>query len=167
MARVEVVAYDPSWPARYDVEADRIRAALGSTLRVVEHVGSTSVPGLAAKPVVDIAASVESFDELETPALEALGYRYVAEFEDELPNRRYFTSGDVHLHVYEHEHEEFMDYVRFRDYLRTHPQDAQAYGDLKLRLADEHAGDREGYQAGKAPFVARLVEILRRSEGGN
>ncbi|MEO8349877.1 MAG: GrpB family protein [Acidobacteriota bacterium] len=165
MARLEVVPYDRSWPARYEAEAERLRSALGSTLRVLEHVGSTSVPGLAAKPVVDVAASVEAFDDLDVGALEALGYRYVPKFEEELPNRRYFTRGDYHLHVYEQEHEEFMDYVRFRDYLRTHPEDAQAYGDLKLRLAAEHGDDRAGYQAAKAPFVARLVEILRRSEG--
>jgi GrpB-like predicted nucleotidyltransferase (UPF0157 family) len=161
--RVHVVPYDDTWPALFEVEAARLREALGSSLRVLEHVGSTAVAGLAAKPVIDIAASVESLDELEIGALEALGYRHVPHFEDEFPQRRYFTRGDYHLHVYEQEHEDFMDYVRFRDYLRTHPEDAAAYGALKLRLAAEHGEDREGYQAAKAPFVARLVAALRRS----
>jgi GrpB-like predicted nucleotidyltransferase (UPF0157 family) len=160
--RVLVVPYDDAWPRLFEVEADRLRAVLGTNLRVLEHVGSTSVPGLVAKPVVDLAASVESFDELDVSAVEALGYRYVERFEEELPNRRYFTRGDYHLHVYEQEHDEFMDYVRFRDYLRTHPEDAELYGSLKLRLASEHPEDREAYQEAKAPFVARLVAALRR-----
>ena len=160
--RVLVVPYDDAWPRLFEAEAERLRAAFGTNLRVLEHVGSTSVPGLAAKPIVDIAASVESFDDLDVGALEALGYRYVPKFEEELPNRRYFTRGDHHLHVYEQEHEEFMDYVRFRDYLRTHPEDAEAYGKLKLRLGNELSDDRVAYQQAKAPFVARLMEMLRR-----
>ena len=160
--RVQVVPYDEAWPQLFEAEAEQIRAALGSELRVIEHVGSTSVPGLAAKPVIDIAISVESLDELDVGALEALVYRYVPAFEEELPNRRYFTRGDYHVHAYEQEHEEFMDYIRFRDYLRTHPEDAQAYGDLKLTLAAEFLDDRAGYQEAKAPYVARLVAALRR-----
>ena len=159
--RVHVVPYDGTWPRLFEVEAQRLRGALGTNLRVIEHIGSTSVPGLAAKPIVDLAASVESLDDLDIGAVEALGYRYVPVFEEELPNRRYFTRGDYHLHVYEQEHEEFMDYVRFRDYLRTHPEDAELYGQLKLRLASEHAEDREAYQGAKASFVVRLVEMLR------
>jgi GrpB-like predicted nucleotidyltransferase (UPF0157 family) len=161
-ARVQVVPYDDAWPALFEAEAAQIRAALGGELRVIEHVGSTSVPGLAAKPVIDIAISVESLDDLDIGAVEALGYSYVPKFEEELPNRKYFTRGDYHAHVYEREHEEFMDYVRFRDYLRTHPEDARAYGELKLALAAEFIDDRAGYQAAKAPYVARLVAALRR-----
>jgi GrpB-like predicted nucleotidyltransferase (UPF0157 family) len=159
---VEVVDYDDAWPARFTAEADQIRAALGKELRAIEHVGSTAVPGLAAKPIVDIAVSVEDFDTFDVGVLEELGYRHVPEYEDEFPQRRYFSKPAFHIHVYEQEHEEFMDYVRFRDYLRTHPEDAELYGSLKLRLASEHAEDREAYQEAKAPFVARLVAALRR-----
>ena len=161
-ARVSVVPYDDAWEELFEAEAEQIRAALGSELRVIEHVGSTAVPGLAAKPVIDIAISVESLDELDIAALEELGYRYVPAFEEDSPDRRYLTRGDYHLHAYEQEHEEFMDFLRFRDYLRTHPEDADAYGDLKLTLAAEFLDDRAGYQAAKAPYVARLVAALRR-----
>ena len=161
-SRVQVVPYDEDWPQVFEAEAAQIRAALGGELRVIEHIGSTAVPGLPAKPVIDIAISVESLDDLDTDAIESLGYTYVPKFEEELPNRRYFTRGDYHLHVYEEEHEEFLDYVRFRDYLRTHPEDAELYGSLKLKLASEHPEDREAYQEAKAPFVARLVAALRR-----
>jgi GrpB-like predicted nucleotidyltransferase (UPF0157 family) len=160
--RVEVVPYSDLWPLLYEQEAERIREALGSTLRVVEHVGSTAVPGLAAKPVVDIALSVESFEALDIAALEELGYRYAPEFEDELPNRRYFSRPGFHVHAYEQEHDEFIDFLRFREYLRTHEEDARDYGELKLRLAAEFAEQRDEYQAAKAPYIARLVEMLRR-----
>jgi GrpB-like predicted nucleotidyltransferase (UPF0157 family) len=159
---VDVVPYSDLWPLLYAEESQRIRQALGGTLRVIEHVGSTAVPGLAAKPVIDIALSVESFDELDTGALEELGYEYVPEFEDELPNRRYFRRPGFHVHAYEQEHEEFLDYLRFRDYLRTHAEDARDYGELKLRLAAELADRRDEYQAAKAPYIARLVSMLRR-----
>ena len=156
----ELSAYDDAWPARYTAEADQIRAALGAQLRRIEHVGSTAVPGLVAKPIVDIALSVESFESLDTAALETLGYVYRSEYDDEFPNRRYFSKPDFHVHAYEREHEEFMDFVRFRDYLRTHPEDAEAYAVLKRRVAAEN--DRETYRDAKAPFVERLVEMLRR-----
>jgi GrpB-like predicted nucleotidyltransferase (UPF0157 family) len=157
---VEVVEYDDVWPARFTAEADQIRAALGSQLRKIEHVGSTSVPGLAAKPIVDVALSVESFDALDIAALEELGYRYVQEYDEETPNRRYFSKPGYHVHAYEQDHEEFLDYVRFRDYLRTHDEDRDAYGALKLRLARDC--EPAEYQDAKSPFVARLVEMLRR-----
>jgi GrpB-like predicted nucleotidyltransferase (UPF0157 family) len=157
---VEVVEYDDAWPARFTAEADQIGAALGPELRRIDHVGSTSVPGLAAKAIIDIALSVESFETLDVEGLEALGYRYVREYDELLPNRRYFSKPGYHLHAYEQEHEEFLDYVRFRDYLRTHDEDRDAYGALKLRLAQDH--ERAEYQDAKSAFVARLVEMLRR-----
>jgi GrpB-like predicted nucleotidyltransferase (UPF0157 family) len=160
--RVEVVPYSDLWPLVYEQEAARIRAALGGALRVVEHVGSTAVPGLAAKPTIDIALSVESFVALDIGGLEELGYEYVPEFEDELPNRRYFRRPGFHIHAYEREHEEFLDLLRFREYLRTHAEDAHDYGQLKQRLAAEFSGRREDYQAAKAPYISRLVTMLRR-----
>jgi GrpB-like predicted nucleotidyltransferase (UPF0157 family) len=160
--RVEVVPYSDLWPLLYEQEAEQIRGVLGSELRVIEHVGSTAVPGLAAKPVVDIALSVESFDGLDIPALEELGYRYVPEFEEELPNRRYFSRPGFHVHAYEQEHDEFLDFLRFREYLRTHAEDARSYGELKLRLAEEFRNERDEYQAAKAPYITRLLEMLRR-----
>ena len=142
---VQVVEYDDAWPARFTAEADQIRAALGSQLRRVEHVGSTSVPGLAAKPIVDIALSVESLDELGSDALEELGYRHVGEWR--------FKKAGFHVYAYEQEDEEFLDSVRFRDYLRTHDEDRDAYSALK----------RTDSQDAKSAFVARLVSMLRRA----
>jgi GrpB-like predicted nucleotidyltransferase (UPF0157 family) len=141
--RVEVVDYDDAWPARFTAEADQIRAALGSQLRRIEHVGSTAVPGLAAKPIVDIALSVELLDTVL--ALETLGYRHAGEW--------HFSKPGYEVHAYEQEDDEFLDHVRLRDYLRTHDEDRDAYGTLK----------RGDYEDAKSVFVARLVEMLRRS----
>ena len=134
---VEVVEYDDAWPARFTAEADQIRAGLGAQLRRIEHVGSTAVPGLAARPVVDIAISVEDLDAVDVAAYERPGF-------------------DVN--VYELEPEEFLDHVRLRDYLRTHPEDRDAYGALKRRLAHDDAA----YEDAKSAFVGRLVAALRR-----
>ncbi len=138
---VEVVEYDDAWPVRFTAEADQIRAALGSQLRKIEHVGSTSVPGLAARPIIDIALSVETLD---VEVVEALGYRHLGEWR--------FSKPGIDLYAYEEDDEEFHDHVRFRNYLRTHDEDRDVYGALK-------DGDDED---AKDAFVARLVEMLRR-----
>jgi GrpB-like predicted nucleotidyltransferase (UPF0157 family) len=149
---VALSEHDAAWPARFTAEADQIRAALGPGLRRIEHVGSTAVPGLVARPIVDIALSVEELDALDTAAVEALGYR--AE-ESGLLVKRGFV-----VWTYELEPEEFMDHVRVRDYLRTHPEDREGFAALKRRCA--HAGDASAYEAAKGAFVTRLVAALRR-----
>jgi GrpB-like predicted nucleotidyltransferase (UPF0157 family) len=161
--RVEVVPYDESWPQRFAAEAERIRDTLGEAALAVEHVGSTSVPGLSAKPTIDIAVAVASFDALDVGAVQALGYDYVPEYEAELPERRYFRRPGFHLHVYERDHPEFVDYLRFRDRLRSDPGARREYEALKVRLAAAHPDDRERYQDEKKPFIegvlAKIVGI--------
>ena len=123
----------------FTAEAEQLRVALGSQLRRIEHVGPTAVPGLATMPVVDIALLVESLDALTV--LAALGYEEVGE--------GYFSKPGYELHAYEQEDGEFVDHVRFRDYLRTHDEDRDAYGALTSQVL-------------KDAFEARLVEMLRR-----
>ena len=124
----------------FTAEAEQLRAALGSQLRRIEHVGPTAVPGLVTMPVVDIALIVESLDTLTV--LAGLGYLEVGE--------GYFSKPGYELHAYEQEEEdEFLDHVRLRDYLRTHEEDRDAYGALTSQVL-------------KDAFAARLVEMLRR-----
>ena len=123
----------------FAAEAEQLRAALGSQLRRIEHVGPTAVPGLATMPVVDIALLVESLAALTV--LAALGYEEVGE--------GYFSKPGYELHAYEEEDDEFLDHVRLRDYLRTHDEDRDAYGALTSQVL-------------KDAFEARLVEMLRR-----
>jgi putative glutamine amidotransferase len=153
---------DPVWPERFDEEAVRLRVALGAQVVRIEHIGSTSVPGLAAKPVVDISVGLVSMEPRSAyvPALVDLGYRTVLDPSD--PDHE-FASRDLagercfHVHLclagspFERRH------LAFRDRLRTHPGDAAAYGDLKRRLAAAHPNDVHSYTEGKTRFI-RAIE---------
>jgi GrpB-like predicted nucleotidyltransferase (UPF0157 family) len=168
---IEVVDYDPDWPRAYAEERDRIAAAIGGAALAIEHVGGTSVPGLPAKPVIDLMVGVEDV-ERAGPAVAGLinlGYEYVPELETELPDRRYFRRGSPethHVHMVPVSSDYFAEHLLFRDYLRSHPQAAEEYGKLKRGLADRHRFDREAYRAGKLPFIDTVVAAARREAGG-
>lgn len=171
---VEIVDYDPGWPARYDRAADELRHALEPWLIAIEHVGSTAVPGLPAKPVIDIQVGVTSLrhSELIVSAVEDLGYEYVPAYEAELPNRRYFrrwssTGRRTHqIHLVEHSDRRWWDrHVAFRDWLRTHPTDRDRYAELKRRLATEFRYDRVGYTDAKGQFVREIEHRAMKPTG--
>lgn len=158
---IQLVPYDARWADRFKVAAASISASLGSTALRVEHVGSTAIPGMLAKPVVDVLVLVRSYDPEQayvTP-LTALGYAY-----GHRDSEHVFLTGRhegvaFHLHVVEVDAAQSMEMVTFRDYMRTHPADAATYVALKRRLAEEH--DRgEDYAAAKTAFVR---EVLRRA----
>jgi GrpB-like predicted nucleotidyltransferase (UPF0157 family) len=167
---VEVVDYDPDWTRAYAEERDRIGAAIGAAILAIEHVGGTAVPGLPAKPVIDLMVGVEDI-ERAGPAVAALinlGYEYVPEFESELPDRRYFRRGTPdthHVHMVAVSSDFFAEHLLFRDWLREHPQAAEEYGKLKRGLASRHRFDREAYRAGKVPFIDTVVAAARREAG--
>jgi GrpB-like predicted nucleotidyltransferase (UPF0157 family) len=158
--RVIVAPPDPAWPVRYRIEAQLLRVVLAEIDPGVEHIGSTAVPGLAAKPIIDILVGVPSF-ELFAPyahRLAAYGYEYVAGQERLIPDRRFFKRVVAgvrthHLHVVERDGELWMRYLGFRDALRADPALARRYAQLKQALAERHAEDREAYTAGKTNFV--------------
>jgi len=153
---VEVVSYDPSWPVRYEQMRSRLAHVLGPTAARIEHVGSTAVPGLAAKPVVDIQVSVGDLD-AETayrPAIESLGFGLRYRKED----WRYFRPvpgipRDFQVHVCQTGSKWERRHLLFRDYMRTHPDRAAEYGALKRDLAPQFGLDRVGYTDAKAPFI--------------
>ena len=167
---IEVVDYDPEWPRRYAEERDRIAAALGDAVLVIEHVGGTAVPGLPAKPVIDLMVGVEDI-ERTGPAVAGLinlGYEYVPEFESQLPDRRYFRRGTPeshHVHMVPMSSDFFVEHLLFRDYLRSHPQAAEEYGKLKRGLAGRFRFDRDAYRSGKVPFIDMVVAAARREAG--
>ena len=168
---VEVVDYDPGWPRAFDEERDRIAAAIGDAALAIEHVGGTAVPGLPAKPVIDLMVGVEDI-ERAGPAVAGLinlGYEYVPELESELPDRRYFRRGTPeshHVHMVPVSSDYWAEHLLFRDYLRGHPQAAEEYGKLKRGLAGRFRLDREAYRAGKVPFIDTVVAAARREAGG-
>lgn len=154
---IEVVAYDPQWPERFRSVAERIAEVLGDAMVAIDHVGSTAVPGLAAKPIIDLLLEVRSLAELDerTPALEALGFR--ARGENGIAGRRYFVCGGErrthHLHAYAKSDLQLHRHRAFRDYLIAHPEVAERYADLKRRAADRCRHDSRVYAALKASFI--------------
>ena len=162
---VKLVPHDEVWHRLFAREAEHLRAALGGLAAAVEHVGSTAVCGISAKPVLDIAAAVrEIADAAECVApLEALGYEYRGEHG--IPGRHYFTRGEPrthHLHLVELGGAFWRDHLLFRDHLRRHPHVAKGYEDLKKRLAGEYPEDRGAYTEGKAAFIRNVLEAARR-----
>jgi len=155
--QVEILTYDPQWVARFRQEADLLRSTLGEQIVAIHHIGSTSVPGLQAKPIIDVLLEVRDIEELDrhNQAMREQGYDPRGEFG--LPRRRYFPrSADgqraSHVHSWQTGDTEIRRHLDFRDYLISHPQAREAYGDLKADLADKFAGDRDSYVEGKHSF---------------
>lgn len=156
---IRVVEHDPAWAAAFAAEADNIAAALGTTAVRIHHIGSTAIPDIQAKPIIDLLLEVDSLDGLDRKAarLEALGYEALGEFG--IARRRYFRRDDAEgtrthqLHAFEQGVPDVVRHLAFRDYLRAHPAAAAEYGALKRRLAEAHAHDRAAYVAGKDAFV--------------
>jgi GrpB-like predicted nucleotidyltransferase (UPF0157 family) len=169
---VIMAEYDPRWPALYDAERDRILAVTGNSVLRIEHIGSTAVPGLGSKPIIDIMAAVRRLQDAEgcIPPLQGIGYEYVPEYNELIPERRYFHKGPpeartFHLHMVELTSEFWERQLLFRDWLRSHPEDAQEYHELKQRLAAQFGNDREGYTEAKGPFIESIVARARLGEG--
>jgi GrpB-like predicted nucleotidyltransferase (UPF0157 family) len=164
-SRVEVVPYDPAWPRRFRELATALRAALGDTARRIDHIGSTAVPGLDAKPVMDIQISVGSFDPIDAYRLplERLGYLFRSD-NTEL-TKRYFrepvSQPRTHVHVRRLGSWSEQFALLFRDYLRSDPEAAQQYAAIKRALAAEHHADRKAYTEAKEPH---LWTLMRRAD---
>jgi GrpB-like predicted nucleotidyltransferase (UPF0157 family) len=162
---VEIVPYSSEWPERFAELGHTFRAVLNDVALRVDHIGSTAVPGLAAKPIVDIQISVRAFeptDSYQAP-LENLGYV----FRSDNPERtkRYFRESPgmprTHIHVRRAGSWAEQFALLFRDYLRTHSEDAQRYEILKRGLAARFCYDRHGYTEAKAPFT---WEVMRKAD---
>ena len=158
---VELHESDPSWATLYSREEGRIRSVLGAKALVVEHVGSTSVPGLAAKPIIDVVLSVadSSDEESYVPALEAEGYVLTIR-EAAWSEHRMFKGPDtnINLHVFSHGVTEVDRMVAFRDHLRTNTDDRERYEDVKRQLASQHWKFVQNYADAKSKIVAEIMD---------
>lgn len=174
---VAVVPYDPAWPTMFARERDHLRQCLpADLLGRIEHFGSTAVPGLAAKPIVDMLVEVTDLEETRrriAPVLEAQGYDYFwrpSSGSSTPPWYAWFIKRDEngvrthHIHMVE-AHFEHWDRLLFRDHLIRHPEIARAYAELKMRLAERHPRDRVAYTEAKSAFIAEVTEKARRSRG--
>jgi GrpB-like predicted nucleotidyltransferase (UPF0157 family) len=161
---VVVVDYDPRWPSLFDLESRRVASALGEPVVAVEHIGSTAVPGLAAKPIVDMLVGLRTLA-LPAGAVEAmdeLGYEFMGE--NGIPGRLFFRKGRPRTH---HVHAVLLGsdlwdrHLAFRDYLRAHADEAEDYEEFKLRLVHAVGGDRDRYVDGKDAYASALERRAR------
>ena len=171
MDDIELVEYDPRWPTLFAEEAALLRVALDPALVMgLEHFGSTAIPGMAAKPIIDILVAVRSIAEARDTAIEPLrrlGYVFWAE--NPKTDRMFFVKGmppygaprTHHVHITEPTAEPWLN-LPFRDYLRDRPDEAQRYARLKRDLAIIHRTDREAYTEAKAAFVEEILAKARR-----
>jgi GrpB-like predicted nucleotidyltransferase (UPF0157 family) len=165
---VIILDYDPNWPGLFQSLRQRIADAFGDMAAAIEHVGSTAVPHLTAKPIIDIDVLLAS--ETMLPAaierLASLGYLHRGNLG--IPEREAFLApADApphHLYVCPPCSAEFRRHVAFRDYLRSHPQEAKIYGDLKVALAERFREDRPAYMTAKGEFVAELTSQASASQ---
>lgn len=176
---IGISPYDPSWPDSFRREKEHLRSCLPNELvGRIEHFGSTAVPGLAAKPIVDILVEVTDLQaarERIAPVLEAQGYDYFwrpTHGDDGPPFYAWFIKRERHggarthhIHMVERHFAEHWDRLLFRDYLIDHPEVAREYEALKVRLASLMTHDRVGYTRAKADFIARVTELARRHYG--
>lgn len=156
---IVLVGHDPEWARKFEREAQVVRAALGDAVTAIHHIGSTAIPGIHAKPVVDMMAEVIALKAVDqqAAALAAEGYEAMGEFG--IPGRRYFRKDnsagvrEYQLHVYVTGDPELERHLAFRDYLRSHSGVAQEYSRLKRRLARQDHSDPAAYVSGKDPFI--------------
>ncbi len=158
---VRVVPYQAGWPAMFREEAARLEAVFGPELIALHHIGSTSVPGLQAKPIIDMLPEVRDIEDVDglNEALSRLGYQAWGEYG--IAGRRYFSKGgEIHrthqMHCFQHDNPGIERHIAFRDYLIAHPDEAEAYGRLKDALAQQFPTDIVGYMDGKDAFIKEM-----------
>lgn len=165
---VRLVPYNPEWVQIFESERAALLTEVSAYILDIQHVGSTSIPGMRAKPIVDIAIAVADFEEARVciPPIEALGYEYKGEFG--IPHRHYFVKGDprlFHIHMSEINDQPWQNLLLFRDYICQHPSVAKEYAELKTQLALKYPQDRSAYLDGKADFIERILQLARTNIG--
>jgi GrpB-like predicted nucleotidyltransferase (UPF0157 family) len=163
-----IAEYDKRWQDLFKAERKHLAEILQNRFADIQHIGSTAVPGLAAKPVIDIAIGLRSLDDAAgfIPILEKDGYTYEQELERDMPDRRFLWRVNderqrYHLHLEDILNPVWSNPILFRDYLRKHPDEAAEYGKLKTALALKYVSDIGSYVAGKTEFVERILALAR------
>jgi GrpB-like predicted nucleotidyltransferase (UPF0157 family) len=159
MKRIAVVPYDPLWPQAFAVASEAVASALGGNLLEIHHIGSTAIPGIHAKPIIDMLAIVSDIAAIDqcVAQMKSLGYEAMGEFG--IAGRRYFRRDNLagdrthQVHTYQNGSPHNQRHLAFRDFLRSHPELSGQYGELKRRLAAAHPNDMEAYMDGKDSFI--------------
>lgn len=162
MQRVYLVPYDPRWPQQFADEASTMRAVLGGLLVEIHHIGSTAIPGITAKPIIDMLAVVSDLVAVDgrNAAMQILGYEALGEFG--IAGRHYFRKDDAagqrthQIHTFQVGSPQIERHLAFRDFLRAHREFAEKYDALKRRLAELHPADIGAYTDGKDEFINEM-----------
>jgi GrpB-like predicted nucleotidyltransferase (UPF0157 family) len=164
MSTVSLLPYSSTWPAIFSTLHDELLAIFKPQPLAVEHIGSTAVPGLCAKPVIDILLGAASLSVIEQqiPALQRAGFQYRSGYEVELPDRRYFVRSTpntlrVHVHAVQQHSTIWTNHLDFRDKLRVDPALMHAYAELKQKLAQTFRDDKAAYTEAKGPFISATL----------
>ncbi|MED5247580.1 GrpB family protein [Priestia sp. LL-8] len=161
--QIVIEKYTSDWAFSFNEEKKLLEDILSDIAISIEHIGSTSIEGLGAKPIIDIMIAVsdlKAVDDFIEP-LSNIGYEHV--FHKEFPNRRFFRkglwrAGTHHLHIYKYKSKEWNSNILFRDYLRNHLDIRNEYNQLKIELAQKYSCDRVGYTEAKAPFIIGVIQ---------
>ncbi|WP_052255328.1 GrpB family protein [Salinicoccus sp. YB14-2] len=157
MRSIKVVNYNDQWPRIFEEEKEKLEAVLKVELMEIYHIGSTSVPGLKAKPIIDIMPVVKNIEDVDRYEAEMAGLGYESLGENGIAGRRYFRKGgderSHHVHVFEEGSEDITRHLSFRDYLREHQEVRFHYENLKMKLASEFPNDIGGYMDRKNQFI--------------
>lgn len=164
---VRLTPYTNKWERLFEEEKSRLQGVIGRYVLDIQHVGSTSIPGMVAKPIIDIAIAVKNFEEASVciKPIEQLGYEYKGE--NGISRRHFFVKGNPrthHIHMNEIGSRDWNDQIIFRNYLTHHEEIAKEYSELKMVLAQRYPTDRQAYQDNKAPFIERVLQLARSEE---
>ncbi|MEJ5308329.1 MAG: GrpB family protein [Anaerolineae bacterium] len=165
--KVELVPHNPLWQTYFTLERQRLSAALAPYIKEIRHIGSTAIPGIYAKPILDIMVGLFTIADVRYCQAPLATLDYIYEGEQNIPGWHFFRkkTGDMtthHLHVVEWGGAYWRDHILFYEYLLQHPEVAEAYERLKLALAQEHADSREAYTREKTDFVNKVTEMAQR-----
>jgi GrpB-like predicted nucleotidyltransferase (UPF0157 family) len=165
VAEVTIVDYNPAWPVMFEEEKAHLLNAAGIWIEDIQHVGSTAVPGLAAKPIIDIMIAIYSLSDVQkcVAPIESLGYDYTGEHG--LPERHFFRKPPPdswvgrthHIHMVLKDSNQWTNQIHFRDYLRSHPEARRDYENLKRELARQFSADRFAYTDAKQEFIFAIL----------
>lgn len=162
MRKVEVVKYNPKWGEKFQIEAQKINHILGENIIAIHHIGSTAIPDIYAKPIIDILVEVKELVKVDArnSSMESLGYKVMGEFG--IAERRYFCKHNQegirthHVHIFEVNSKQVERHLAFRDYIIYHPEDAHKYSELKRSLAQKYPTDIDSYMNGKDGFIKEV-----------
>lgn len=158
---LQFLPYNPEWKRLFEEEKQQLQSVIGKNILDIQHIGSTSIPGIIAKPILDIGIAVHNFEQaaLSIEPITRIGYTYRGE--KGISKRHFFIKGNPtthHLHMFEIESTNWKNHLIFRDYLRQNLEIVKQYAELKIQLLQKYKGDRDAYQEAKKPFIEQVLK---------